>query len=270
MKRAIIVFAQIGLLLWGLFGPGRLAYPHTMYVNVTDYAPTLKRGTKLYFAWGHRLPVDDMLGPQRLKRCQVVQPDGKVRSLEKPTEFLTRVEFTQKGTHIIAAELNPGFYTVYSQDGQTKHHIGPKTGLKNVELSLYYQQQSKALLDAGDPSDTFRKPVGHKLEIIPLKNPALLRAGDFLPMEVLFEGQPVPGYPKVMATYLGFSTTGAYAYATTVMHGRAQVKILQPGVWFIRVNYRVPATGEMAEKCNELSYTATLTFEAGRSMERDE
>ncbi len=270
MKRRIIVLAQISLLLWGLFGAARLAYAHTLYVNVTDYAPNLKWGTKLYFGWGHTLPVDDMLGPERLKGCQVVEPDGKARPLEKPTEFLTRVEFTQEGTHVIAAELNPGFYTVYSEEGKTKHHMGPKTGLKNVEMSLYYQQQGKAIVNVGGLSDTFRKPVGHKLEIIPLKNPALLRVGDYLPIEVLFEGQPLPGYPKVMATYLGFSTTGAYAYTTTVLHGRAEVRILQPGVWFISVNYRVPATGEMAEKCNELSYTATLTFEAGRSVEAEE
>lgn len=270
MKRPNAFWMRSGLLVAGVCGIATFGSAHTMYLNLTDYAPSPDGTTSLYFGWGHRLPIDDALRPEKINTCQLVDPDGKVHSLQKPTDFLTRVQFTRKGTYLLAAELKPGFYTVYSQDGETKHFLGPKVGLKNVELSLYSQQQGKAVVNVGAVTNTFRKPVGHKLEIIPLANPALLRAGDYLPLEVLFEGKPVPGYPKVMATYLGFSTTDAYAYTTTLVHGRARVKILREGVWFIKVNYRVPATASMAEKCNELSYTATLTFEAGRFLEPGE
>jgi uncharacterized GH25 family protein len=270
MRREAMLMAKMALVLCALTGGLPTASAHTMYVNVTSHVPNPERGTKLYFGWGETLPVADMLGAEWLKGGQVVEPDGTVRPLEKPSEFLTRVEFSQKGTHLITAELNPGFYTIYSEDGKKKHHMGPKTGLENVEMSLHFQQQGKAIVNVGGLDETFRKPVGHTLEIIPLKNPALLREGDTLPIEVLFEGKPVPGYPKLMATYMGFSTTGAFAYATSVVHGRSEVKILRSGVWYINVNYRARPTGEMAEKCDELSYTATLTFEVGRSPEDTE
>jgi len=267
MKRTNAIWAHSALLLAGVCGIASFGSAHTMYVNVTDYAPRPDGATSMYFGWGHRLPIDDALRPEKVKTCQLLDPDGKVHLLPKPTGFLTTVQFTREGTHLLGAVLNPGFYTVYLEDGETKHKLGPKTGLKNVVLSLYSQQQGKAILNVGATSDTFRRSLGHELEIIPLANPALLRTGDYLPLQVLFHGKPVPGYPAVMATYLGFSTTDAYAYTTMLVHGRARVKILREGVWFIKVNYRLPATGAMAEKCNELSYTATLTFEAGGFVE---
>ena len=269
MKRTIVL-APAALVLCVLMAAIETASAHTMYVNVTNHVPNVKRGATLYFGWGETIPVDDMLGADWLKSCQVMAPDGKLRPLERPAAFLTRVELEKEGTYVLAAELNPGFYTVYTEDGKKKHHLGPKTGLKNVETSIHYQQQGKAILNAGKLSDAFRQPVGHKLEIIPLKNPALLREGDTLPLKVLFDGKPVPGYPKLMATYMGFSTTGAFAYGASVVKGQAELKILRSGVWFVNVNYRTSPTGELAGKCDEASYTATLTFEAGRSPQAEE
>lgn len=246
------------------------ASAHTMYVTVTDYVPDAKRGATLFFGWGETLPVGDMLGADWLESLKIMGPDGQVRALDKPAEFLSRVELGTAGTHVLAAELKPGFYTIYKDGEQKKHHMGPKTDVQNVESSHYYCQQGKAILNAGQLTETYKQPVGHKLEIIPLKNPALLREGETLPVQVLFEGQPVPGYPKLLATYLGFSTTGAFAYAQSVVHGRGQVKISHSGVWYLNVNYRARATGELAEKCDEVSYTATLTFEVGRCPEVNE
>ena len=164
----------------------------------------------------------------------------------------------------LAAELKPGFYTIYKDGDKKKHHMGPKTGLKNEEMSLHYCQQGKAIVNSGKVTDSFRQPVGHKLEIIPLKNPALLREGDTLPLKVLFDGEPVPGYPKLLATYLGFSTTGAFAYAKSVVRGQSEVKISMTGVWYVNAKYQTRPTGDLVDKCDEVSYTATLTFEVGR------
>lgn len=258
--RAFVVFAVLAGLV-------QTAAAHTMYVTVTDYVPHVRRGVTVFFGWGDSLPVGDMLGADWLESLKIVEPDGEVRSLDKPTEFLSRVQLAKEGTHILAAELRPGFYTVYKEGDQRRRHMGPKTDVQNVESSHYYRQQSKAILNAGKLSDTFRQPVGHQLEIIPLKNPALLREGDILPVQVLFEGEPVPGYPRLLATYMGFSTTGAFAYARSVVGGRSEVRISHSGVWYLNVNYRARATGDLAEKCDEVSYTATLTFEVGRAPE---
>ena len=82
-----------------------------------------------------------------------------------------------------------------------------------------------------------------------------------MPVQVLFKGKPAR-YCKVYATYSGFSTDCDFAYtATTNGKGEARIRIIHYGQWLIKAGVKLPATGELKEKCNELSYSATLTFE---------
>jgi uncharacterized GH25 family protein len=48
---------------------------------------------------------------------------------------------------------------------------------------------------------------------------------------------------------------------TTNGKGEAKIRILHYGPWLVKVNHKVPAPDDLKDKCNELSYTATLTFE---------
>ena len=174
----------------------------------------------------------------------------------------TRVNFEKPGAYIVAAVLKPGFYTIYVEKGKVHHKIGPKTGLKGVILSLYYEQYAKALVMVG-AEDTFayKNRIGHKIEIVPLKNPTSLRIGDFLPIQVLFDGRPAK-YCRVFATYSGFSTGEDFAYTTsTDGEGIAKIRILHYGPWLIKAEMKLPATGDLRDKCDELHYTATFTFE---------
>lgn len=236
-------------------------WAHTLYVFATDYAPRYGM-TKFYFGWGHHLPVDDALPAEMLKACQLVRPDGSVKAIPAPDHFLIPVKLSQDGTYVLGAALKGDFYTMYEEGGRVHHKLAPKTGLRNVVMSVYFEQYAKAIINVGQPGDTFAKPLGHRLEIIPLVNPAKLRAGDYLPIKVLFDGRPAPAFPKVSATYIGFATDDAFAYTTIAMGGRAVIKILHDGIWVVRVGITLPP-GDLADKCNELHYTATLTFEAG-------
>ncbi|RKY64330.1 MAG: DUF4198 domain-containing protein, partial [Candidatus Latescibacterota bacterium] len=122
---------------------------------------------------------------------------------------------------------------------------------------------AKAVVNVGEDSDSYSKPLGHRLEIIPLENPGKLKGcgGHFLPVQVLFEGKPLR-YGQVLATYVGFSTGEDFACATsTDGEGKAKIRLVHWGPWMIRVNHQVPPTEELKGKCDRLSYTATLTFE---------
>jgi len=151
---------------------------------------------------------------------------------------------------------------MYIEEDKIHHKLGPKTGLKEVILSVYSEQYAKSLISVGEKEDdSFSKPIGHKLEIIPLKNPYFLKVGDFLPVKVLFEGKPAR-FVSVYATYMGFSTGDDFAYATsTDSEGIAKLRIIHWGPWLIKANVRIPAPDDLKDKCNEVSYTATLTFE---------
>jgi len=257
-----ISIAAIAAVLIAL--PGTV-FSHSLWINLSDYSPERGRSVA-YFGWGHRYPVDDLLDQQEfLKSFYLVKPSGEREDLVPNPGGLgaTQVEFSEQGTYILAAEVKPGFYTMYLDRGKMRHKIGPKTGLNNVVLSQYYEQYAKAVVNVGEGSDSYSKPLGHKLEIIPLENPGKLKGcgGHFLPVQVLFKGKPLR-YSQVLATYFGFSTGEHFACATsTDGEGKAKIRLVHWGPWIRRVNHQVPPTEELKDKCDRLSYTATLTFE---------
>jgi len=99
----------------------------------------------------------------------------------------------------------------------------------------------------------------HPMEIIPLKNPIDLRAGDYMPVQVLCNGEPFQG--DIFATFAGFSTEkGVFAYACkTDKQGKGKIKILQSGVWMIKASHEEPYADK--SECDMESFIATLTFE---------
>jgi uncharacterized GH25 family protein len=251
-----------------LFFPLALS-AHSFWINATDYAPLYVRDhaeTKIYLGFGHRYPVDDFLSAENLKEFVLIGPES-VKTMAPSTggAFLASdLHFEKPGAYIVAAAKKAGFYTMYLEDGVIHHKLGPKTGLKRVILSNYHEQYAKSLINVGSSNgDSFSRQAGHKLEIIPMENPYLLKGqgGDFLTVRVLFDGKPAR-FCLVYATYAGFSSGDDFAFATTAdSAGVAKIRLLHWGNWLIKAQVKRPATGELADKCNEQSYSATLTFE---------
>lgn len=238
-------------------------HAHTMWVNVSNYSPKIQEGSIVYFGWGHHYPVDGFLSGEKLQDFCLISPIGKKEKLNpSPAGFLaTKINFSSGGTYIVTASLKPGFYTMYIEKGKIHHRSVPKTGLKNIILSLYFEQYAKALINTAESSKSFSNKVGHKLEIIPLKHPNKLKIGDWLPIQILFQSKPAR-YCKVYGTYSGFSTEDDFAYTTNANgEGKAKIRILHYGPWLIKTDIKLPAPVELKDKCNELHYTATLTFE---------
>ncbi|HHS49235.1 MAG TPA: DUF4198 domain-containing protein [Desulfurella acetivorans] len=266
LKSKVFVFVVLILFLLFPFS----AFSHTLWINVTNFNPKFYpeygSSTKIYFGWGHRYPVDDFISTASLNEISLIHPYGKKENIT-PNEgqFLaTKINFKKPGSYIVSTVKKPGFYTMYIDNGKVRHKLGPKTGLKGVITSLYYEQYAKALINVGQEDLTnFDKPVGHKLEIIPLKNPYKLdgSGGHFLPVKVLYDGKPAK-YCKIYATYMGFSTRDDFAYSTfTDSMGIAKIRLTHWGPWLIKANMELPASGDLKDKCNKLNYTATLTFE---------
>jgi uncharacterized GH25 family protein len=248
-----------------------LVSAHSLWINVTDHSPAFfqKYGaaTKAYLGFGHRYPVDDFLPPDNLGEYALIGPDG-LKSEITPVNgagFLESVlRFRTPGQYLVSVTTKPGFYTMYMENNAIHHKLGPKTGLENVILSQYYEQYAKGLITAGATEDTnFTKPLGHRLEIVPLENPLKLKGdgGHTLPVKILFNGRPAR-YCKVYATYSGYSTKDDFASATVADgEGIARIRLTHWGPWLIKANMKMPAPENMKDKCNELNYTATLTLE---------
>lgn len=81
----------------------------------------------------------------------------------------------------------------------------------------------------GPQDDTWMKPVGLSLEIMPERDPCRLRAGDLLSVRVLKQGKPFAGLP------LGFVADGEthHHIVVTDAHGRATAPVDHPGRWLV-------------------------------------
>lgn len=232
-------------------------YAHYPWINITDYTPVSGETIRMTIGWGHRYPLAGFLKKDDLEKISIFGPKGNKIDVSASSvlEFQSAEAITEQGVYIVAAKRKTGFYTKTTEGGKRCS----KKGLKNVIKCFHSEMCAKAVVNAGNGKGKADLSIGHPFEIIPLANPADLRKGDYLPVQVLLKGKPFKG--KIYATYVGFSTEkNAFAYtAKTGAKGKGKIKILHPGVWMIKAVHEEPYPDQ--SECDVDSYTATLTFE---------
>jgi uncharacterized GH25 family protein len=116
---------------------------------------------------------------------------------------------------------------------------------------------AKALITVGTDDDSYKKVLGHKLEIVPVANVMKAKTSDEVTFKILLNGKPVKS--QVYATYDGFSRRYmTFAYATESRDdGLAHVKVGSAGTWMVRVEKRLEGN---AKDYDVLSLKATLVF----------
>ena len=133
----------------------------------------------------------------------LVQPDGSVQPLtptaKTPAAVYLTPALTADGTYRITTGVRKGpLYKaletaegkLYFADDMARHSGRP--------TRMQYFSRADAYLAKGQPRYTPR-PLGQGVEIIPLASPHTLHAGGQLPLQVLKNGQPVPGARIVVA-----------------------------------------------------------------------
>ena len=256
-KRLVVLSLSLALVL-GVFSMP--ANAHLLWINVGDYTTSTKRPVRVTIGWGHDFasPVGNVMYNQEgLDEICMLDPNGnrlKMKSINE-IEFEVEKPLKNDGTYLALAKRKEGFFTKTSKGYERQS----KKGLKDVIHCGYYGMYAKAVVNVGEAGgESFSKPIGHTLEIIPLKDPAELREGDYLPVKVLYNNEPLG--TDLYATYVGFSTEHAWAYTSrTNKEGIGMVKMLKSGIWLIKAGHNVPYSDP--KECDECSYFATLTFE---------
>ena len=114
---------------------------------------------------------------------------------------------------------------------------GTRKDFPNAKLVRAIEKFSKAFINLGGNDDVWSKPVGDRLEIMIRKNPATIKAGDEVPVQVLYDGKPIA--TKLYATYDDFSAramTFAF-YAEMEESETGYVKFTQAGTWIVRAEH---------------------------------
>lgn len=128
-----------------------------------------------------------------------------------------------------------------------------EAGARGREL---YSKHAKAIVHAGTGASVATKPVGHAVEIVPLRDPASIKPGGSLPFQVLFQGRPA-GIMMVEASSVSGSTQ-----LQTDAQGRGSVTLTREGPWKLHTIKMVRL--EQREKADWESFWASLTFEIQR------
>ena len=236
-------------------------HAHDMWVNMQDYLLSKSKPAVLTAASAHHFPAhaDELMPHDRVDKVLFLSPDGKESAAapQADTQYQSKTPLEAQGTYLAVATPHNGF----SSKTPTGYERGKsKKDLKDVIECKYSEKYGKAVFTVGEPGgDVFARPLGHKLEIIPMKDPATLKEGEDLPVKVLLEGKPARTY--VYSTYAGFSDeANTFGYTTyTDKEGIAKVKMIKAGTWLIlakqEMSYSDPAV------CDKLSYAASLTFQ---------
>jgi uncharacterized GH25 family protein len=185
-------------------------------------------------------------------------PEGKIPA--------TSVKFGPAGNYLLAmerkpqlAKLTPKDFDLYLAEEKLESIIEERKrrGEEKAEGREQFIRYVKALFQVGDThDDTYKRLVGHRLEIVPQRNPYEMKVGERLRVLVLFDGQPL-------------DDVNVYAYnrneavvrpqvSKTAGGGLADFKLDRPGNWLVRLIYM-----RRCDNCSDAdweSFWAAFTF----------
>lgn len=253
MNKNFRIFALAALLMAASLTP-QAAQAHDMWIT----APACSPGTNLVMdiGYGHAFPNGEPLEMELIDQPRIIGSASVIKTKPAGEMKFVSVSNLPKGTYIVAGGRIPMWYTK-SPEG-TIHK--PKNEVPNAISCGRYVKFAKAIVNVDGAAGDVSKPVGTALEIVPLANPATLKAGDELPVQVLLNGKPM-AKAEVMATFAGFSKDGkAMAfYQKTDKDGKVNVKLWHDGLWLVRTFQKEPFKDQ--SKCDTFAQTAVLTFE---------
>ncbi len=117
-----------------------------------------------------------------------------------------------------------------------------------------YRRYIKSLILSGDKVDgeIYKKVVGQRLEIVLLQNPYLLKVGDKLEVQVLFEGKPLVN--KVVTLYSVDRDSVFEQKVRTNKNGIAKFKIKNLGFHLVRLVHL-----RECENCDDVNWESFWT-----------
>ncbi|MFP4208717.1 MAG: DUF4198 domain-containing protein [Wenzhouxiangella sp.] len=235
------------------FGVG-FAHAHHPWVLAEPARVEPGQAVQVLPYFGHAFPGDETMESDRLAEATVTPPDGQPIALDLSDHgALATPSLSEPGVYVIGVRQARGYWTQTTEGGQRL----PRPEVANAVRCSYSDNGSKTLVAVGDegPSGAVTA-LGHRLEIIPQRDPTALAAGDRLPVQVLFEGQPHAG---PLLAFHGASGEDPYAVLETNADGLAEVELEEAGPWLLlaqgEIDYPDPAV------CDVESFYASLTFD---------
>lgn len=212
-----------------------LSFAHDLWINIDNPYPSTGEKVTAKVVFGHNFPYYDILiSRESLADFSYIGPDGQKKEITKTWEEKTGERSGALVGEFIADQKGSYVVTAYRK-------------VKGDYQQVASEKYAKSIISTGEGKSDISRPFGHRLEIIPLRNPQEIKPGDFLPVRLLFEGKPLSTY--LYATYAGYYSEDEPLpfFTKSDEDGVAYMKISQPGTWMLVCNHKV-------------NFSASLTF----------
>jgi uncharacterized GH25 family protein len=233
-------------------------YAHEFWIN----APEPKNGlVRADIGYGHAFPKPEPIAADRIhifKPLQLITPDG-LSTLEQSGENYAyqKKENLKKGSYMVIGSYQPTFWS-NGPGGWTQTDRTQRSDAVYVEEAIMCAK-TIVNVQGGADDNLITKPVGQRLEIVPLINPAKVKVEEKLPLQVLFDGKPAKTV-NIEATFDGFSDKGYKAFqGQTDLRGHVDFIPLKGGYWVVAAKHVLDHPDKA--KADEVVLVSTFTFQ---------
>jgi uncharacterized GH25 family protein len=145
------------------------------------------------------------LGVHKVERMMLYEEAGAqdlLSSVPTAKNRRLKVPMTSTGTKVLAMKSKADFIEL---DAEKFNEYLEEDGLddakkwriehnqENRRGTEFYTRFTKLIVQVGDVlDDTWKKPIGHRLEITSSQNPGSMKAGDYMDCTITWDGKPVP------------------------------------------------------------------------------
>lgn len=230
MKKKTMIFCLAMLII------SMNAFAHDAWIE--------KKGGQFIVVYGHADKAETY-DAAKVKEVMAYGIDGKLVQVAVEREGYPVIIKPKGKAALITLFFDNGFWSKTPDGYKNK----PKKDVPDAMESLHSIKYSKNILKW---SDKFSKPLGMKMEIVPMKNPLSLKTEDVLQIKVFLDGKPVEG---------ASINAGGYHKddLKTDKNGVADVKIEKAGFQMITAGIKIPLKDN--PNADTLSLSANITFE---------
>lgn len=248
----------VALTLSVLFTMASAAHAHEFWIVPLGYADDT---VKSNIGYSHDYPACEPIPDDRIQifePLKLVTPKGAVTLDQVGENYAYQKKMAlQKGSYPVIGQYRPTFWS-NGPDGWAQKDRKQRPDAAYVEEAIMC---AKSILNVqGTEDDSLAtKPVGQRLEIVPMINPARAKADGNLPVKVLCDGKPVDGV-EVTATFDRFADKKQPAFKGKAdAAGAVSIGPLKPGFWMVRVRHAFEHPDKT--RADEVVIVSTLTFQ---------
>ncbi len=240
-------------------------FAHDLYLLPQKFRATPGEKILLSAHTGDGFPLSEhAIDPARLTSYPAL-PEGSWRMLGSATHATVPAP-EKSGFFAISSkarflEMEPHKFEAYLKEEGLNIPLALRQdkGESQAKSREMYSKYAKTYVVGGNPSDAFEKPLGLKIEFVPLADPAALKPGATLPVMLLFDGKPLAGVQVEAAVSQNPKAKSAHkVVGRTDAQGRIDVRLTEAG----KVRLHCVQMERVSAPTHEWeSFWASLTFE---------